>query len=103
MKRELTSVYRCPATAEPLSLIDEVLDGDEVLAGFLVSPSGTRYPINDSVPDLVWPQQLSGADNDVRLFYDARADVYDQYLPLTFATFRESEAEIRREMVDLLL
>lgn|SRR5215831_9028310 len=102
MKRELASVYRCPATTEPLSLKDEVLQGDEVVSGFLVSPSGNRFPIDEGVPNLVWPQQLTGADKDVRAFYDGRVDAYDQYLPLTFATFRENEAEIRRGMVDLL-
>jgi ubiquinone/menaquinone biosynthesis C-methylase UbiE/uncharacterized protein YbaR (Trm112 family) len=103
MKRELASVYRCPGTGEPLALQDEVVDGDEVVSGDLVTASGHGFPIRDGVPNLVWPVQLAGADRHVREFYDGRADVYDRYLPLTFATFREDEGEVRKAMIDRLM
>src|SRR5215467_4321576 len=103
MKLNLGSVYRCPGTGESLSLKSEILEGDQVISGSLVSASGTSFPIEGGVPNLVWPQQLAQTDENVRAFYDGRADVYDQYLPLTFATFREDEAQTRNAMIDLLM
>src|SRR5260370_34616106 len=102
MKRELGSVYRHPLTGEPLALRDEGLAGDDVVTGNLVSATGDSFVIADGLPELVWPPLLSGPDKHAREFYDGRADVYDRYLPLTFATYREDEGEIRHAMVDRL-
>ncbi len=102
MRRDLVSVYRCPGTRGILTLRDEVLAGDTVVSGQLVSSAGHVYDIEDGIPNLAWPLQLTEADTAIREFYDGRADVYDRYLPLTFATFSENEDKVRREMIDLL-
>src|SRR5678816_3604526 len=102
MKHELASVYRCPSTRETLSLRDAVLTGDEVVSGKLVSPSGETFVIENGLPNLIWPLALADADRAARELYEGRAHVYDQFLPLTFSTFREDEGAVRRQMVDLL-
>lgn len=102
MLRQLESVYRCPGSGGPLSLQDVILEGGAVVSGRLISTAGQSFPINDGIPDLVWPRELAPADSAARDLYEGRAHVYDQFLPLTFSTFGEDEGAVRRKMVDLL-
>ncbi|MDH2910004.1 MAG: class I SAM-dependent methyltransferase [Candidatus Eremiobacteraeota bacterium] len=95
-------IFRCPATGEPLTLEAHTRNGDEVTAGILRSPSGSEYPIAFGIPDFVYPPVLDEADAFAQRTYDRVADVYDEYLPLTFRTFSCDEGEIRRHMVDRL-
>lgn len=100
MKPSLTSIYRSPG-----SRCDLVLEGtssDEIVSGSLVASDGARFPIENGIPDLTWPQQLSERERAMIEFYDGRADVYDKYLPLTFSTFGENEVDVRNAMVDRL-
>jgi ubiquinone/menaquinone biosynthesis C-methylase UbiE len=102
MKSDLGSVYRSPGTHGHLVLEDAVRDGDEVLSGALVAQDGCRFPIQDGIPDLTWPQSLRERETATIKLYDERADVYDKYLPLTFSTFGECEADVRNAVVDRL-
>jgi ubiquinone/menaquinone biosynthesis C-methylase UbiE len=102
MKTNLTSIYRSPGSQATLALENALNDGDEIVSGFLVESDGIRFPIEFGIPDFTWPQQLSAREIATIKFYDARADVYDKYLPLTFSTFGESEVDVRNAMVDRL-
>lgn len=93
------AAYRCPATGEPLTLEIGQREGDDVVTGVLRSPAGATYPIEGGIPDLTYPAELAGEDAFARKTYDTVADVYDEYLPLTFATFSVDEAETRAMMV----
>lgn len=95
-------VYVCPATLAPLSLTAVQWAGHEVLEGILVAPNGNSYPIRDGLPNLTYPFDLPAADRASLQLYEERADVYDQYLPLTFQTYGEDEWAVRNAMIDRL-
>lgn len=96
------AVYRDPATGEALDLDVELREGDEITAAVFHSPSGDKYEVTDGIPDFTYPAQLPEPDAFARRIYDHVADVYDEYLPLTFMTFSSDENEIRNKMVDRL-
>ena len=102
MKREDLDVYVCPASRRPLTLkCIEESDG-EVISGVLISEDGNEYPIEDGVPDLIYPPTLAEQDAYTQSFYDGRADAYDKYLYLTFKTHGEDEQKLRNEFIDAL-
>jgi ubiquinone/menaquinone biosynthesis C-methylase UbiE len=102
MDMKLASIYRSPGSHGSLVLENTKHDGNEIRSGFLVAEDGRKVQIEDGIPDLTWPQQLRPQENATIEFYNGRADVYDQYMPLTFSTFGEQESEVRNEMVDRL-
>jgi ubiquinone/menaquinone biosynthesis C-methylase UbiE len=102
MKADAVPAYRAPGCGHHVVLCDAIYDGQEIISGALVTAEGLRFPIRDGIPDLIWPQTLPAHEHDVSEFYDGRADVYDQYLPLTFSTHFEDEAVVRSTMVDAL-
>lgn len=99
MTVDLTSIYRSPGDHGRLTL---EAGASAARSGTLVAGDGGRFPIIDSIPDFTWPQQLRAREQETIKFYDGRADVYDKYLPLTFSTFGEREADVRNAMVDRL-
>ena len=102
MKLADATVYRCPQTHEALTLeIAEERDG-EIVRGTLKAPNGASYAIEHGIPDLAYPPLLPDADAFARQIYDSVADVYDEYLPLTFMTFSCKEEDARNHMVDRL-
>ncbi|MDP2761987.1 MAG: methyltransferase domain-containing protein [Sideroxyarcus sp.] len=94
--------YVDPVTLESLTLSDAVRDGDEVISGALLSPSGHRFEICDGVPNLIYPFELPAVDRNALQQYEERADAYDRYLPLTFSTYGEDEQSVRNAMIDKL-
>jgi len=47
----------CPVTKEPLELVVEKEEGEEVLQGYLYSKAiDFRYPIEDGIPNLLPPE-----------------------------------------------
>jgi len=102
MRAELVSFYRAPGSGQALTLRDAVVEGEEVVSGSLIASDGARFPIEGGMPNFIWPQSLGGREKETISFYDGRADVYDQYLPLTFRTFGEKEEEVREAMADRL-
>lgn len=53
MKLQLLDYLRCPMSGDTLTLEVVTREGDEILEGTLVSPSGHRYPITRGVPRFV--------------------------------------------------
>lgn len=102
MRESAVQFYRCPESGEPFILQEPQVNGKEIIDGRLLSSTGTLYVIADGVPDFTFPRTLPPADRKARAFYDGRVADYDRYLPLTFHTFGEDEAEVRRDMIDRL-
>lgn len=94
--------YVDPVTLESLTLSNAVRDGNEVISGVLLSPSGHRFEIGNGVPNLVYPFELPAVDREARQQSEDRVDGYDRYLPLTFSTYGEDEQSVRNAMIDKL-
>ncbi|MFO0388468.1 MAG: class I SAM-dependent methyltransferase [Alphaproteobacteria bacterium] len=100
MKKELAENYRCPATGDKLKLeITKEYNGN-VLEGVFIASNGNRYPIKSGVPDFTYPFVLGQSDAEARQYYNEKADEYDEYLPLTFDTFKVDETAARNSMID---
>lgn len=57
MRKELVEILCCPEDKANLQLVDEVIDGDEVVTGKLVcSKCGFGYPIASGIPNLLPPE-----------------------------------------------
>ncbi len=62
MHRDLLDILVCPVTKEPLELVVEEEEDDEILRGHLYSRSiDFRYPIEDGIPNLL-PPDMQNAD-----------------------------------------
>ncbi|MFC1584218.1 methyltransferase domain-containing protein [Fibrobacterota bacterium] len=94
--------FICPETLRPFTLEVEKEEQNQVVEGRLISENKVIYPIHNGVPDLVFPRVLPEEDQSAKNWYDDNADVYDDFLPLTFDTFSVDELAIRREMVSQL-
>lgn len=102
MRTSDADVYRCPATGAALALEVKERNGDEIISGRFQSPNGLTFPIERGIPDLAYPAVLPEPDAFARRIYDQVADVYDEYLPLTFTTFSADETDARNRMVERL-
>lgn len=94
--------YRAPDTGEKLTLSVTERQSDEIVRGTFCAPNGATYTIEDGIPDLTFPKVLREEDAFARRTYDTVAEVYDEYLPLTFETFSCDERTERNRMVDRL-
>lgn len=71
--------------------------------GKLISESGRTFPMEDGVPNLVWPPSLSQAEADTQASYDRVAgDIYDAAMEWQFAVIYEKEDAVREAMLDQL-
>ncbi len=102
MKTTKKSVYICPITRTPLELFITEMVGEKIISGRLVSENGSIFEVKQGVPDFTYPQQLPTSDKEAKQWYDANANVYDEYLPLTFNTFDVDETSVRNILVDKL-
>jgi ubiquinone/menaquinone biosynthesis C-methylase UbiE len=85
--------YRSPETRSPLSV-----DG-----GDLVSAEGRRFAIENGVPNLLWPPELSAIEAKTQREYDRVAEqLYDAALDWQFAALHEDEETVRETMVNML-
>jgi len=85
--------YRSPETHSPLELV----------GGDLVSAEGYRFAVEDGVPNLIWPPELSAIESKTKLEYDRVAEqIYDAALDWQFAALHEDEEAVREFMVDML-
>ena len=58
MKRELVNILACPVCKGALELNVEMEDGEEVITGSLhCLKCDVRYPIMDTIPNLLPPEQ----------------------------------------------
>jgi ubiquinone/menaquinone biosynthesis C-methylase UbiE len=86
-------LYRSPAFLSTLSL-----KGD-----CLVSAEGHHFPIEDRVPNLLWPPDLSDIEKKTKVEYDRVAEhIYDAALDWQFAALYEDEEKVRELMVNML-
>jgi uncharacterized protein YbaR (Trm112 family) len=57
MRRDLLEILVCPVCKAPLELTVEEEQGPEIVRGQLTcSQCGERYPIEDSIPNLLPPE-----------------------------------------------
>ena len=60
MKKDLMEILACPVCKRGLELEVEQLDGEDVIKGALVCEAcNERYPIEDSIPNLLPPELRS--------------------------------------------
>ncbi len=65
MQRDLVEILVCPVTKEPLELVVEETDGDEIIRGHLYSRSiDFKYPIEDGIPNLLPPEMQKAPSED---------------------------------------
>jgi len=102
MNRQEAVTYICPATGSPLQLEITRADAEQVIDGYFVDSSGTRFPIRNGIADFTWPPMLQKSDAQTRDSYESLAEEYDRYAPLPFITYRADENAVREHMVDLL-
>src|SRR4051794_9610806 len=85
--------YRAPQSLTPLSL-----QGND-----LVSADGRRFAVEDGIPNLLWPPQLSDIESRTKEEYDRVAEqIYDAALNWQFAALYEDEETVRERMLDML-
>ena len=85
--------YRSPETRSPLKLDD----------GHLVSAEGRRFAIENDVPNLIWPPELSAIEAKTKREYDRVAEqIYDAALDWQIAALYEDEDKVRELMVSML-
>jgi ubiquinone/menaquinone biosynthesis C-methylase UbiE len=85
--------YRAPQSQAPLRLEND----------HLVSSDGRLFPIENGVPNLVWPPELSEIEARTRNEYDRVAEqIYDAALNWQFAALYEDEETVRELMIDML-
>ena len=102
MKKALTDFYLCPFTKSKLTLKDAVFEGESVASGTLLGKE-TSYAIHDGIPTFIRKEQLSNLEIDTQREYDLVADeFYDAALDWLFASFYESEENVREQMIELL-
>ena len=67
MKTSLVDSLRCPATGEPLHLVDAApAKGGEICAGRLTTRTGREYPVVDGVPILLLPETWAQGQAETR-------------------------------------
>jgi ubiquinone/menaquinone biosynthesis C-methylase UbiE len=85
--------YRAPQSHAELRL-----EGDH-----LVTSDGRRFSIENGVPNLVWPPELSEIEAKTKSEYDRVAErIYDAALNWQFAALHENEETVRELMIDML-
>jgi SAM-dependent methyltransferase len=103
LKRSRIDLYRCPGDHSRLTYEGPGDAGDDVRSGFLVSEAGRRYPINDGIPNLIYPDDLSKVEVETKAEYDRVADeIYDRALNWQFEAFYENEGKVRETMLGML-
>jgi SAM-dependent methyltransferase len=104
MDRNAALAYRCPYTAQRLSLRVDHAEGDEVISGALIAEGGGEYPVQHGLPLLIRAEgeKYDEAEQREYEYYQATYQSYDSVMDWVFKSFYEDEAEVRGRMVDLL-
>ncbi len=90
------TIFISPETGEKLF---EHLEGDH---HYVAPESGHKYEYVNDFLDLVYPKELNERIKYHKEFFENLADDYDRYMPQTFKTHNEDEAEVRNGFIDLL-
>jgi len=102
MNKNEVDFYRCPESGGPLKLEIAEISGNEVVEGKLVNQKNIDFPIENGVPNFTWPQNLGVFDQTSRAAYDELAEDYEKFADIPFRTYRCSEADVRKRMIDQL-
>ena len=102
MKKQEAEKYRCPEKKENLTLKIFEESGGDVKAGELISKGGRKYKIENGIPNLIFPDLLANEEKSIMNWYDQNYKVYDEYLPITFDTFKVDELVERSKMIEAL-
>jgi ubiquinone/menaquinone biosynthesis C-methylase UbiE len=103
MNGENYADFVCPSSHHRLSLIDvDENESGAVTRATLACSCGERFAVADGLANLTYPKVLGDHDAAVRAFYDDRAGVYDENLPMTFLTHAEDEPRLRASFIDSL-
>ena len=100
MKAGQFEFLRCPKSKTRLTFKQAY--GEGILQGNLISDHGKNYPINNGIPDLSYPSMLDPRTKEVMNWYDNNFQDYDEFLPVTFSTFRVDEVKERQKMINEL-
>src|ERR1700732_1878974 len=69
----------------------------------LVATDGRRFSIENGVPNLLWPPELSEIEAKTKKEYDRVAEqIYDAALNWQFAALFEEEERVRELMINML-
>jgi ubiquinone/menaquinone biosynthesis C-methylase UbiE/uncharacterized protein YbaR (Trm112 family) len=103
MRQSEIQYYCCPARHSPLDLVNASVAGEEVDSGELISRQGRRYQIENGIPNLIYPDELSPVEAQTKAEYDGVAEsVYDAAMEWQFAAIYEDENRVREGMLALL-
>jgi ubiquinone/menaquinone biosynthesis C-methylase UbiE len=97
--------YRCPETSQRLIFEGTVDPKGKPIEGRFRSEDGTKtYTVTHGIPDFIFPKEDSLPQSDLASleWYKNNAEVYDEFLPLTFQTFKCCEEAEREHLVDML-
>ena len=70
-----------------------------IVGNHYVDNSGNKFPINNGIPNFVYPHILPESDLNSIKWYQVNSADYDEYLPLTFETFNVDEREERDKLI----
>lgn len=97
--------YHCPETHQSLVFEGTIDRFGKPMDGLFCTKNRTKtYTVKSGIPDFIFPKKEFLAHSDLQSleWYKNNADVYDDFLPLTFKTFKCSEEKEREHLVDLL-
>ena len=104
MKQSSLPKLRCPACKQELKLriYDKV--GAEIIAGRLTCQCRRSYPIQNGMPNFIYPDMLLPSDKMSLKDYEKKgmAEGYDTYVEWLFKIFDEDEDLVRSQMTGLL-
>lgn len=96
------NIYVCPETKTLLKCQSSELEGNNIVSGQLANENGREYPIQDGIPDLIFPRDLSPEQQEAMDYYEGVASVYDDVAHLSFRIQYVDETKARQEFVKLL-
>jgi ubiquinone/menaquinone biosynthesis C-methylase UbiE len=73
-----------------------------IVENHYVDESGNKFSIENGIVNFIYPPILSSSDLDSIKWYQDNAKNYDEYLPLTFETFKVSETLERNKLIQEL-
>ena len=94
--------YRCPISGSKLFLKKEGKGSNDSNKILFSQNKNYKYKIIKDIPHFVTKEDLQDSDVEALKYYEKEASIYDEYLPLTFATFEVNEVEIRNQLIELL-
>ena len=92
----------CPQTKTKLSLIQqECHENGTIHRGALSTISGITYPIENSIPNFISPDDSLESAYAINLFRN-KASIYDKFQHLSFELFGCNEADVRESLIKKL-